>query len=80
MTKQLWKTTIVIWSDYDPQNFRLQDLAFQADEGDAYCSKTEAEIIEDPVNDPDWDGTEFFDDPADDEWITVHRIDTRRAS
>ncbi len=25
MTKKLWKTTIVVWSDYDPCDSRIED-------------------------------------------------------
>jgi hypothetical protein len=65
MTTQngLYKTTITIWSDFDPSEYNLQDLGFQADEGDAYCSNTTTEIVENPADDPQWDGTEFFDVP-----------------
>jgi hypothetical protein len=57
---KLWKTTIVIWSDYDPQQVELADIARDAQEGDAYCSKQTADFIEDVEKDPEWDGTEFF--------------------
>jgi hypothetical protein len=63
--KPLYKTTIVIWTDYDPTPLELNDLAFQATEGDAYCSKQTWQRIEDPKTDPDWDGTEFFDKDED---------------
>lgn len=63
MKKKLFKTTIVIWSDYDPSGIGLDDLAREAISGDAYCSKQAKELIRDPQKDPDWDGTEFFDGP-----------------
>lgn len=59
--RPLYKTTIVIWSEYDPTGCsELVDLAGEATSGDAYCSKSETERIPDPSKDPDWDGTEFF--------------------
>lgn len=57
---KLYKTTIVIWTDFQPTGFELSDLAREAEQGDAYCSKREMEAIEEPQRDPDWDGTEFF--------------------
>jgi hypothetical protein len=67
--KKLWKTTIVIWSEWEPktddtadeQPYELEDLAHAATSGDAYCSKQVAVLVKDPSSDPDWDGTEFFD-------------------
>ena len=61
MSKQLWKSNIVIWSDFDPQGVGLTGLAREADEGTAYCASIEHTLVEDPASDPDWDGTKFFD-------------------
>ena len=58
---KLWKTTVVIWSKFDPQHVELDDLAHEAIRGEAYCNKSLSECVA-PDNDPDWDGTEFFDD------------------
>jgi len=62
----LYKTTIVIWSENDPSHFDGMNalstlaLAREAESGNAYCSKAKTELIKDPAEDPDWDGTEFF--------------------
>ncbi len=59
----LYKTTIVIWSEYDPLEEwggSLEDLGREATSGNAYCSKMETIRVDDPPGDPDWDGTEFF--------------------
>jgi len=65
----LWKTTIVIWTEYDPQQSELADLCRDAVEGEAYCSKSNSVLLPEPEGDPDWDGTEFFnvdnDNPPD---------------
>lgn len=61
MTKPLHKTTIIIWSEYDGSAVELMDLAFQATEGDAYCSVQRSEVVENPDADPEFDGTEFFE-------------------
>lgn len=60
---KLFKSTIIIWTDYDPapRNIELSALAREAEVGDAYCSKQETELIVDPETDADWDGTEFFE-------------------
>lgn len=58
---KLYKTTIIIWSEEDPtEKYELKALADEAERGSAYCSKMQAELVEDPTKDPDWDGTEFF--------------------
>jgi hypothetical protein len=58
--KPLYKSTIVIWSDFDPETVELSDLALDAMCGGSYCSKMVAEHVVNPDNDPDWDGSEFF--------------------
>jgi hypothetical protein len=57
---RLYKTTIVIWSRYDSDKAELVDLAREATNGDAYCSRQESVAIERPRDDPEWDDTEFF--------------------
>jgi hypothetical protein len=59
--KKLWKSTIVIWSDFDPQKVELADLAREATDGGAYCSKQKARFVK-VAGDEDWDGTEFFNE------------------
>jgi hypothetical protein len=56
----LYKTTVVIWSKVNPSDLELSDLAYEADKGNAYCSKYVSEKIANPEEDPDWDDTEFF--------------------
>ena len=62
--RALFKTTIVIWSDYDPREAQMEivDLAREATSGDCYCSKQEMVRVDKPGDDADWDGTEFFRD------------------
>lgn len=67
MPKQLWKSTIVIWSEFDPRPVELRQLAGEAEDGSAYCSFSGFTLVEDPSGDPDWDGTEFFDGYAQDD-------------
>lgn len=63
---RLWKTTIVIWSKYDPQEVELEDLAREATSGAAYCSRQKALYVMRAEDDSDWDGTEFFQEPDND--------------
>ena len=65
--KQLWKTTIVIWTDYDPYRSEIEELAREATVGDAYCSNRITKQIKDLNEDEDWDGTEFFDENGEDD-------------
>ncbi len=62
MTRTLFKTKIVIWSEHNHQgNTELVDLAREATDGEAYCSVMTSERIANPDSDNDWDGTEFFE-------------------
>lgn len=56
----LFKTEIVIWSEYPGTNVELSHLAREAESGDAYCSVFRSVLVPVPGADPDWDGTEFF--------------------
>ena len=60
--KPLYKTTVVIWSEFDPSELSLRDLVWEATSaiGEAYWSKYHGELVNDPAEDPDWDGTDFF--------------------
>ena len=65
--KQLWKSTIIIWSPLDPAEIELSHLAREAESGDAYCAASKSVLVTEPGKDPDWDGTDFFYCPSDDE-------------
>ncbi|KKN60403.1 hypothetical protein LCGC14_0532370 [marine sediment metagenome] len=61
--KPLWRTTIHIWTEDDPQKAELETLAYEATEGSAFCSKQDSEYIRDPI--AAGLQTEFFDGPDD---------------
>ena len=42
---RLYKTTIVIFSEFNPENYDIDDLALEATEGDAICTETTTELI-----------------------------------
>lgn len=58
--KKLYKTTVVIWSEDDTSGLELEEVFEETMWGMAYCSSQQSNLIDDPENDPDWDGTEFF--------------------
>ena len=66
MAKNLWKTTIVIWSDFDPQEVEIDSLAREAVQGESYCSTRHDALIAEPEKDDDWEDTEFFESGFDD--------------
>lgn len=58
MPDKLYKTTVVIWTDYDPAHCEIDDLAREAMRGDAFCSSQDTSIVTDRAQFPN---TEFFD-------------------
>ena len=63
MTGPLFKTTIVIWSEFNPRDKEIDALARDAMMGDAFCSRSEVVYRVHPKHDQDWVETEFFDSP-----------------
>jgi len=61
MSAPLYRTTLVIWSDFEPSELSPEDLGREAVSGEAYCSAQDSILVEDPTSDPQWDGTEFFE-------------------
>jgi hypothetical protein len=59
----LFKTTIHVWSEFDPSNVGISRLCLDAEEGCSYCSSMVVVCVEEPEKDPDWVDTEFFDQP-----------------
>ena len=69
--KALYKTTAIIWTDYDPFgpdcDLHMYDdgIVSLANDtvmgGGAYCSRFEGERVDNPEQDAAWDGTTFFD-------------------
>jgi hypothetical protein len=64
---RLYKTTIVIWSRYDGADVELHGLAYEAEEGDAYCTRQDSELITDPADFPDTDFFGTYPDKPEDE-------------
>lgn len=55
--EKLYKTTIVIWSEFPTEGLELEDLARDADIGDSYCDGLRCEEVTDPAQFPN---TDFF--------------------
>jgi len=59
--RKLWKTTIVIWSSYDPQRIPVSRLAQEGEAGDAYIAKAHSELIDGPYDQIDAPPEDFFE-------------------
>lgn len=66
MSKPLFRSTIVIWSEFDPTTVELSRLAWEADQGEAYCSDVEVVRVEDPFADDHPPSADFFEVLEDD--------------
>ena len=64
---ELYKTILVIWTEYPTDEVGLEDLGHAATSGDAYCVSQDCTLIPDVANDPHWDGTEFFGEDDEDD-------------
>ena len=64
---ELYKTILVIWTEYPTDEVGLEDLGHAATSGDAYCVSQDCTLIPDVANDPHWDGTEFFGEEEEDD-------------
>jgi len=58
--KPLYKTTIIIWSEYDTCGTSVRCLGDNVADRDAYCSKLSCQAVQNPEQDPDWEETDFF--------------------
>ena len=56
--KKLYKTTIVIWTEYNTDCWGINALAEEAVSGNAYCDIQDCDEVTDVSQFPD---TEFFD-------------------
>lgn len=69
--KRLWKTIVVVWSDFNPKNIETSDLVEEAETGsEALITHDSTKLIENPELDEHYsqDLEEFFlvDDLEDD--------------
>ncbi len=61
----IWKSTITIYSPFDPTKVELVDLAQSATDGASFCPFSPFPEIVDPATDPDFPH-EFFDEDDED--------------
>ena len=66
---RLYKSTMTIWTTYDPTEIEPTELVHPAENVGAYCSSMTFALIPELEKDPAWDGTEFFDDEDDDQCV-----------
>jgi len=65
--KNLFKTTITIWTEYNTDHVDIVRLADDTVHGESYCSSKTSVHVADPSSDPDWDGNTFFSSDDEDE-------------
>jgi len=66
--KKLYKTTIVIWSNTNPEECDIEDIARETLCGDHFLAEHKIELVGDPTEDVDWNaGSEDFFKGNDDE-------------
>ena len=58
--KKLYRTTIVIWSEYPTDIMEIDHLARDCMDGESFCESSDCEEVTNPSNFP---ATEFFDLP-----------------
>jgi hypothetical protein len=60
--RKLWKTEIVIWSDFNPTKVPVARLAQEGESGSAYIGKAHSELISSPYGMDDSPPEDFFED------------------
>lgn len=65
--RQLWKTTIIIWSKWDPSTTPVSTLAKEGEDGGAYISKAHSELVSNPYDQEDGPSESFFVEMGNDE-------------
>jgi hypothetical protein len=67
--KPLYKTTVVIWTEYDTAKVdpQLMDLRFHAEYEYVHVSRMKCVRVAEPQMDADWNDTEFWDEEADED-------------
>lgn len=58
--RRLWKTEIVVWTDYDPTKVPLERLVQEGISGQGYISKGHSELVADPYAQDDGPPEDFF--------------------
>jgi len=59
--RKLWKTEVVIWSEFDPQKTPVSALAREGESGSAYIGKAHSELVSGWEEDPDAPPQDFFE-------------------
>jgi len=64
---KLYKTTVLVWTEYDPFGVPPHRLVYDATFGDGYLSGKSTKLVENPLEDPEFEGMEFFGMDEEDE-------------
>lgn len=59
--RQLWRTDITIWTEWDPQKVPVSRLAQEGESGMAYISKAHSELVASPYEQEDGPPEDFFE-------------------
>jgi hypothetical protein len=59
--RKLWRTTIVVWSAYDPQTLEIANLIHDAVDGQAIITKQDSELVSNPYMQEDGPPEDFFE-------------------
>ena len=65
--RKLWKTTTIIWSEFDPTKVPPGRLVAEAEGGTAYMTQCHSELISNPYVQDDGPPEDFFDTCEDDD-------------
>lgn len=55
--RTMWRTTVVVWSDFDPRHLEVSDLVRDGESGESFISESHSELVRDRTQ---WPETEFF--------------------
>ncbi len=55
--RTMWRTTLVVWSEFDPKDLEASELVRDAESGESYIAESRTELVKDRTQ---WPETEFF--------------------
>lgn len=55
--RTMWRTTVVVWSDFDPRDLEVSALVRDGESGESFISESHSELVRDRTQ---WPETEFF--------------------
>ena len=55
--RAMWRTTVVVWSDFDPRHLEVSELVRVGESGESFISDSHSELVRDRTQ---WPETDFF--------------------